>query len=459
MSSGEHQSRVLTEEAMDEAFADLASFDLLFVAVSGGPDSTALMHLVARWVQRRSSRTPDVRVVTIDHRLRPSSSDEARQIAFDATRLGFVHITSFHDPQRHGPSPGGAFSQAWARDLRYRLLREVACERAEGRRAAIVTAHTLDDQAETVLMRLARGSGIDGLGAIRPLRQIEDALWLARPLLGVPKADLKAWLKAHNIAWIEDPSNESHRFERVRLRAGKEARAALGLDDDKLALSAKRARRANAALDAALLRAIGQAGSALVLSPLGLADADRDWLLQLDEELRVRLVMRLIASAGGQGDPVPLGSLEGLLERFSNAGMGKGGFTLAGAQVDPRGARVLIYREPSDARVPLPDVVLSGSGTVMWDNRFTLTSVGFQKDTCAGLTVGPLLPEGVAELEARGWQRPAGCPAQVLWSQPAVRALNVVRWAPTLDFTAMPGEAARFHVVFDWSRLGRDRYS
>jgi len=278
-----------------------------------------------------------------------------------------------------------------------------------------------------------------------------------RPLLDVSKDALRAWLEGRAIGWIEDPSNAVGRFERVRLRARRAVRDELGLGDDKLALSAMRLRRANAALDAALSRAIGEAGPALVLSPLGFADVDRDWLLQLDEELRIRLMIRLIASTGGQVDPVPLGSLEARLDTFVGAGAGQGGFTLAGAQIDPRGARVLVCREPGDNRVPMPTMALSGSGTVMWDNRFILTSVGFHNGGGAGLTVGPLLPVGLAELETRGWQRPARCPAQALWSQPALRALNVVRWAPTLDFGPAQGEPCPYRVAFDWSRLDGER--
>ena len=451
MSSGEHQSPVLTEEAVDHAFADLGTFDVVVLAVSGGPDSTALMHLVAEWKRRRGAHVPDIRVATVDHGLRAGSAEEAEVVARAASALGFAHHVL-----RLTERPTGEFSQSWARDRRYQALIDLA-QSLGGRRIAIVTAHTRDDQAETMLMRLGRGSGVEGLGAMRPVRRVGEGVWLVRPLLDVSKDALRAWLEGRAIGWIEDPSNAVGRFERVRLRARRAVRDELGLGDDKLALSAMRLRRANAALDAALSRAIGEAGPALVLSPLGFADVDRDWLLQLDEELRIRLMIRLIASTGGQVDPVPLGSLEARLDTFVGAGAGQGGFTLAGAQIDPRGARVLVCREPGDNRVPMPTMALSGSGTVMWDNRFILTSVGFHNGGGAGLTVGPLLPVGLAELETRGWQRPARCPAQALWSQPALRALNVVRWAPTLDFGPAQGEPCPYRVAFDWSRLDGER--
>ena len=118
---------------------------------------------------------------------------------------------------------------------------------------AIVTAHTEDDQAETLLMRLARGSGLDGLTGMSASRLVEPAAAcsLVRPLLATAGARLKATLQAQGIAWIEDPSNECDRFERVRLRKARAGLEAIGLTSDKVALSAKRLARARAALEAA----------------------------------------------------------------------------------------------------------------------------------------------------------------------------------------------------------------
>ena len=138
--------------------------------------------------------------------------------------------------------------QAAARAARYRLMADYARAHDIG---LILNAHTEDDQAETLLMRLARGSGLDGLGAMAPIAPLQDgeSLLIARPLLDVPKARLQASLRRRGIGWIEDPSNASPVFERVRLRAAKAALESLGLTPGMLSLSARRLRQARSALE------------------------------------------------------------------------------------------------------------------------------------------------------------------------------------------------------------------
>ena len=137
-------------------------------------------------------------------------------------------------------SPLPLRTQEAAREARYRLLSELAQAHRTRGSVGVVTGHTEDDQSETFLMRLARGSGLDGLAAMSAARSLDGdaACQLLRPLLAVPGARLKATLEAAGLTWIEDPSNDSDRFERVRLRGAKDALAALGLSPDALALSA-----------------------------------------------------------------------------------------------------------------------------------------------------------------------------------------------------------------------------
>ena len=143
-----------------------------------------------------------------------------------------------------------------AREARYRLLSELAQRYRPSGAVAVVTAHTEDDQAETFLMRLARGSGLDGLAAMSVCRPLDrDAgCQLVRPLLAIPGARLRAHAESGRSDWLEDPSNDCDRFERVRLRQARAALAALGLAPEKIALSARRLERARAALEAAAHR-------------------------------------------------------------------------------------------------------------------------------------------------------------------------------------------------------------
>lgn len=204
------------------------------LAVSGGPDSTALMHAAARTGRDR------FRVATVDHALRPGSADEALGVGRLATELGLVHTILTWDAPRHGSR-----IQASARGARYRLLTDHAAGIGAG---LILTAHTLDDQAETVLMRLIAGSGPSGLAGMREERVLAPGIRLLRPFLSLSKADLVAYCEMHRLPFLRDPSNTDERFTRARLRRLLPLLAEEGLNAARLARLAVRAGRDDAAL-------------------------------------------------------------------------------------------------------------------------------------------------------------------------------------------------------------------
>jgi len=220
-------------------FTPFADVPTLILAVSGGPDSTALLMLAARWRKARKYG-PRLLAVTVDHGLRRESADEARAVKRLARRLGVPHRTV-----RWRGKKAQRVSQQAARQARYRLLGGAA-RAAKARH--VLTAHTLDDQAETVLMRMSRGSGVSGLGAMARASPLplsgEQAIELVRPLLDVPKARLIATLQHAGIAFVDDASNRDPRFTRTRLREAMPALARAGLDAPALALVARRLRRA-----------------------------------------------------------------------------------------------------------------------------------------------------------------------------------------------------------------------
>jgi tRNA(Ile)-lysidine synthase len=201
-------------------FALLAPVPHAALAVSGGPDSVALMLLAARWREAREDG-PKLSVVTVDHGLRSGAREEAEQVARMASSLGLPHAILMWE-KAELPL---ASLQAKARTARYDLM--VAYCHAHGI-PALVTAHTQDDQAETFLMRLKRGSGLDGLAAI-PERGAWAGISIIRPLLDVPKARLIATLDAAGLPYVIDPSNADPRFERARMRARASALDAFGL--------------------------------------------------------------------------------------------------------------------------------------------------------------------------------------------------------------------------------------
>ncbi len=347
MSAADEQGPVTDAEAA-VLFVGLAPCKALVLAVSGGPDSTALLVLAARW-RAALATGPSLLAVTVDHGLRPQARSEARAVARLAATLGIAHRTS----RWTGPKPATGLQEA-ARAARYRLLAAAA---RQVRARHILTAHTLDDQAETVLFRLARGSGLSGLAAMAPISPLpalcEDKLLLARPFLDVPKARLIATLEAAGISFAEDPTNRDPCFARPRLREAMPALAAEGLSPARLALLAKRARRASDAIEAA----VDSLAAVLVPSAAATAGRDAPDPVKLDAaewarapaETRLRLLGRLIERTGHEG-PVELGKLEAceqaLMAHHHARLAGRFRRTLAGAVITLAGARLSVAPAP-----------------------------------------------------------------------------------------------------------------
>lgn len=316
-------------------FADLVRVPALILAVSGGPDSTALLVLAARW-RAPLKRGPKLFAVTVDHALRPQSAEEARTVGRLARKLGIPHRILKWSGRK--PSTG---LQAAARDARYRLLAKAA-NRIGAR--YILTAHTLDDQAETVLFRLARGSGISGLSAMA--RQLDMAgLALVRPLLDLPKARLVETLRRAGIDFADDPSNRDPRFTRARLREVMPVLAQEGLSARRLSTLAARLRRADAAIEAmvqvaALELAERKTRPASIAFPV-------EGFIKLPAEVALRLLGRAVATIGDEG-PVELGKLENLLAAlFAPQTPETIRRTLAGALVTRSAGTLSVERAPA----------------------------------------------------------------------------------------------------------------
>jgi tRNA(Ile)-lysidine synthase len=287
-------------------FADLRPMPVLVLAVSGGPDSVALMWLAARW-RAALRQGPRLVAVTVDHRLRAESAREAREVKRLASSLGIEHRTLVWRGDK--PKTG---RPAAARDARYDLLAKAA--RGLGA-THIVTAHTRDDQAETVLMRLSRGSGIAGLAGMAR-RSARGDIAVMRPLLDVPKDRLVATLRRAKIDFASDPTNHDLAYTRPRLRALMPALATEGADARSLTRLAARMARANAALD---LMADGAERYLARLDAHGGREGfDLAAFSTLTDEIRVRLLLRMIDRIGHEG-PAELGKVEALLQALDSA--------------------------------------------------------------------------------------------------------------------------------------------
>jgi tRNA(Ile)-lysidine synthase len=325
----------------DEAsalFFGLEKLRGLILAVSGGPDSTALLVLAARWA-KRLKRAPKLIAVTIDHGLRREAAREAVAVKRLARTLGVTHRTL----RWRGKKPNSGLQEA-ARLARYRLLAQAA---AQAGYAHVLTAHTLDDQAETVLFRLARGSGLVGLAGMAhaaPLPGGAGAIFLVRPLLHISKARLIATLGVARVRYSEDPTNRDPRFTRARLRSLMPALAREGLDARGLARLAARMRRAEATVEFA----VAAARQALAPGPWRYGDPvgfDTARFADLPAEVALRLLGSAIAHTGDEG-PVELAKLEALYEALRQT-RSRVRRTLAGALITLGTDRLTVERAPA----------------------------------------------------------------------------------------------------------------
>ena len=423
---------------LERLFAGTLPFPVA-LAVSGGADSVALLHLVHRWM--RSSNISNTSadgfdsavVLTVDHRLRPESSAEARWVADLAQRLGFRHESLVWQ----GEKPVTGIQDA-ARTARYRLLGEFVAREGLGR--AAVTAHHQDDQAETLLMRLARGSGLDGLAGMRRRSQ-SGGLTLVRPLLGVPKARLLATLTSAGEPWLEDPGNDSDRFERVRWRNAGGTLAALGLGNEQIALSARRLARARDALQAAAFDLARQAQ--LDLHEGAYAGLDAAVFREGAEELQVRMLARLIARFSGHAVPPSLASVEDLCARLQSRSTETS--TLGGCVVSSDGVELQICREMG--REGLAEIALRAGEPRIWDGRFT---VSFQGCCETGeITAGALGEAGWRDVRSR-LESPIRMPPRAVPVLPAFRAGGCVVSVPHLRFHAVDYGRQVCTATFIW---------
>lgn len=364
----------------------------LGLAVSGGSDSLALMYLAAEWA---ASEGRQAEVVTIDHRLRPEAAAEAAHVAACARAAGLPHTTL-----RWTGWDGRGNLQDAARTARRRLIGAWAAERGL---QAVLTGHTEDDQAETVLMRLARGSGIDGLAGIAPLAQAEGLTW-ARPLLSTPRAALRDWLRARGALWCDDPSNDDPSFDRVKARR---LIAELGLSRQRLSATAQRLRAAAEALDAAA-NAFAVKGVTIDRGDLLI---DGQGLFALAQDLRERL----LAAALGWVSGAPYRPRHSALQRLlAQAAEGQGG-TLHGCLVTPTAGTLRIAREPAAV------TATEAAATALWDGRWQLTGPWQPGDT--------IRATGAALAQVPAW-RAAGLPRSSLLAAPAVWRAGQIQAAP-----------------------------
>jgi tRNA(Ile)-lysidine synthase len=338
--------------ALMERLGGFERHPIVAVGVSGGADSQALALLVHEWA---SARGGSALALTVDHGLRSESAAEAASVAERMAGLDLRHAVL----RWEGDKPASGIQDA-ARTARLSLLAE-RC-REEGI-LHLALAHHRDDQAETVLMRLSRGSGVDGLAGMAPVR-FDGDVRILRPLLGEPRESLRAVCRERGLPWIEDPSNANPAYARGRLRAAAGLLAAEGLKPERLTGTAGRAGRARAALEAATVAALARAAE---FHPEGWIALDPEALGKAPEEIALRVLARAVEAVGGQAY-APRDDALGRLLAEVRGGLTRGR-TLGGCMLAARRGAVVIAREPEAAA---DSALLVPGGTVFWDRRFVI---------------------------------------------------------------------------------------
>lgn len=361
--------------ALIEALGPFERPPAVAAAISGGSDSLALGLLLADWIAAKGGR---LHVLSVDHGLRPEARAECDSVArrFAALPYCAAEVLAWT-----GPKPSTGLQQA-ARDARYGLLASWC--RARGI-LHLALGHTADDQAETVAMRRAHGSTELGLAAMPAIQQWEGVR-LLRPLLGCRREELRDLLRRRGESWLEDPSNEALRFERVRQRQALAAHGAVPA----LIEEAERFGRARDAEDHAVAHLLLAAAT---LHPEAYATLDRDAWRAADAGLRRATLRRLLMSIGGHAYPPGPEPLAALTAAAETADAGDSIGTLAGCILSRRRGQIVVCREAGDIR-DVRGVAPGWSGP--WDGRFLLSVVSGLRPGGEGepLTIRPLGAEG-----------------------------------------------------------------
>ncbi|ENN87291.1 putative cell cycle protein MesJ/cytosine deaminase-related protein Cellular Process [Rhizobium freirei PRF 81] len=340
------------EVAAAEFLHSLAKPAHILVAISGGSDSTGL--LIALAEQLKSFPHPDITLsaATIDHGLRAAGADEAREVAAVCAVRGIPHFIR----RWEGEKPKSGIMAA-AREARYELLADLACEISAD---LIVTAHTADDQRETIVMRAQRrsGGGDETRTGIADAMLFDRRIWIVRPFLACRRMDIRAYLERHGVSWLDDPSNEDIRYERVRTR--------MRLAEDPIAAPPA---------DGGANRALLSGKAALWLDEHVTIHADALCVidragLSADAEVFAYALSYLTAAFGGDAYGPGRQQMERILD-FVNKGL-PGRRTAGGVVFDLRRETLCLMRESRNIK---PLALAPGAGGI-WDRRFEVTNRG-----------------------------------------------------------------------------------
>jgi tRNA(Ile)-lysidine synthase len=425
-------------EAVKQFLSAFKTPGMILAAVSGGSDSKGLLLALHEAIAHGGFSAFSLSACTIDHGLRPESADEARAVAHFCTGRGIPHVTR----RWLGEKPATGL-QAAAREARYVLLADAAEEMGA---QCIVTAHTADDQAETIAMRKDRSQpGALGLAGMADGMLVDRRVWVLRPFLRQRRADIRSYLTLRGEDWFDDPSNANPRFERVRVRQALHEDAPSAIDQFMAAAEARC--RSSLRVADLLERHVAVFGRlAARIDPALPGDmSDPDWR---------RAILSLTAVIGGR-QHLPGRETAARLAAFLAEGA-DGRMTAGRVVFDRRRSGLYLYREARN----LPEIVVRPRQKAIWDGRFIVSNIGEEPLTVAGgvdtreFAARPIaagLPEAIVKRAAKS------APVFSAAGQGALSYEPLVESSIGLYDTFLP----RFDLMMADSiaaLLGRDRY-
>jgi tRNA(Ile)-lysidine synthase len=414
------KNTTLNEKLFEDAMASFIfeNKPVIAVAVSGGVDSLALLNLAFKWVKEKNG---EVIALTVDHNLRADSSQEAASLHLQLTKAGIRHVVL---PWRYSNRPTSNI-QAQARVARYDLLTKF-CQ--ENHILHLLVGHHLNDQVETLLINLQRGSGLDGLSAIPPLSYYNNVR-IIRPLLNVTKSALKAFLENLSIPWFEDPSNLAQEYTRNKIRALLETALINNeLIETRLGQTTHSLARARVCLEKHSAEIMADCVN---ISPLGYAELKIDSFLATEEEEALRVLANILLTISGKSQPLRLRSLQTLYRKLVKPTATI--LTLSGCKINTtrvaKSNKVIIYREIPKDYAPL---IVAKGGTWLWDQRFSVTIKTLPAVKGDRYIVNYLGVKGLKVIE--NYIKIPAIPKEILFTLPAISVNDMIIALPQLGF-------------------------
>lgn len=386
------------------------SFTNIAIAVSGGADSMCLAYLCSEWAKTQAIH---ITCLIVDHKLRQESTKEAELVKnmLNVNNLKAVILTiDWEKPE--------ANVHAIARDRRYEMLTEY-CKQNNIKH--LLTAHNKNDQAETILMRIFRGTGIDGLTGIPKLYNL-NGVNILRPFLSFSRDEIENILKSAKWGWVNDPSNLNDKYERSKIRKLIASLPQKELVISRLNLLAKNSLRVRNFLTSYsndIYKKISKEGV------FGEITLDREKFIDLDEEIALRVLTTILNRASGNYYPPRLENLE--LLYFTIKEDPSFIKTLWGCEINSKKEAIVFYRELK-AVEPLKSIIPNQEN--IWDKRYKIVT------SEKGLYVGSINTSGLAMLKT--WQKDIKAKARILYSTPGIFKEGKLIFYPILGIGSIP---------------------